>query len=141
MLTGLHKYLVDRGYKRTCSKLVNAKWVDVVDYDSMFVSTYSPDFYYYTKGDILFTYGLHLYKVRPFLILENRDKLVITGARNEKGLAKENGFMIFFDWLQEKDYELFLDAIESEDKTVYFYTFTEVMKVIENEPYTQKDYR
>jgi hypothetical protein len=141
MLTGLHKYLVDRGYKRTCSKLVNDKWVEVEDYDNMFVSTYAPDFYYYTKGDILFTYGLHLYKVRPFLILENRDKLVITGVSNKNGLAKENGFMIFFDWLQEKDYERFLDAIESEDKTVYFYTFTEVMKVIENEPYTQKDYR
>jgi hypothetical protein len=141
MLTGLHKYLVDRGYKRTCSKLVNDKWVEVEDYDNMFVSTYAPDFYYYTKGDILFTYGLHLYKVRPFLILENRDKLVITGVSNKNGLAKENGFMIFFDWLEEKDYELFLDAIESEDKTVYFYTFTEVMKVIENEPYTQKDYR
>jgi len=141
MLTGLHKYLVDRGYKRTCSKLVNDKWVEVEDYDNMSVSTYAPDFYYYTKGDILFTYGLHLYKVRPFLILENRDKLVITGVSNKNGLAKENGFMIFFDWLEEKDYELFLDAIESEDKTVYFYTFTEVMKVIENEPYTQKDYR
>jgi hypothetical protein len=141
MLTGLHKYLVDRGYKRTCSKLVNDKWVEVEDYDNMFVSTYAPDFYYYTKGDILFTYGLHLYKVRPFLILENRDKLVITGVSNKNGLAKENGFMIFFDWLEEKDYELFLDAIESEDKTVYFNTFTEVMKVIENEPYTQKDYR
>ena len=141
MLTGLHKYLVDRGYKRTCSKLVNDKWVEVEDYDNMFVSTYAPDFYYYTKGDILFTYGLHLYKVRPFLILENRDKLVITGARNEKGLAKENGFMIFFDWLEEKDYELFLDAIESEDKTVYFNTFTNAMKVVDNEQYTQKDYR
>jgi hypothetical protein len=141
MLTGLHKYLVERGYKRTCSKLVNGKWVEVEDYDSMFVSTYGPDFYYYKKGYILFTYGLLLHKVRPFLILENRDKLVITGASNDNGLAKENGFMIFFDWLQEKDYEKFLDAIESGDKTVYFNTFTNAMKVVDNEQYTQKDYR
>jgi hypothetical protein len=85
--------------------------------------------------------GFILHKVRPFLILENRDKLVITGASNDNGLAKENGFMIFFDWLQEKDYERFLDAIESGDKTVYFNTFTNAMKVVDNEQYTQKDYR
>jgi hypothetical protein len=35
----------------------------------------------------------------------------------------------------------FLDAIESGDKTVYFNTFTNAMKVVDNEQYTQKDYR
>lgn len=56
MLTGFQQYLVEKGFKRTCSA-INSKQ-ETENYTSTMVSTYGPLQYNFKKGNIWVWWGL-----------------------------------------------------------------------------------
>jgi hypothetical protein len=98
MLSGLQQYLVDKGFKRTCTKSYSKE--EVEDYESLVLSTYSPLCYNFTKDGRSCYWGLSEYKKQPVMFL-GRDKMIVNQTREQffdrkTNRTTEDGYRLLF---------------------------------------------
>jgi len=102
MLHGFHQYLIDKGFKRTCS---NLKGEIVENYDSLFVSTGNPLGYEYRKDNHYCYWGLSIQGMPPNWMLCGGHKMKII-QNKDNPRCYEQGYQILFSKWKEDKYDL-----------------------------------
>lgn len=112
MLPGFQQYLVDKGFKRTCTEHCSKK--EIEDYASTFLSAYNPLHYNFKMGDKYAYWGLCEYQKPPVMFLGNNKILIV--QNKEKHRTNEDGYRILFSkWHEERFYEIY-DVFMSKNK-------------------------
>lgn len=110
MLTGFQQYLVDKGFKRTCTKYCSIEIVE--NYTSEFLSTYGLIEYQFTKDEKFCYWGLIEDKKPPVMFLGTGKLVVIQNKDNHR--TTQDGYRILFSkWHQDRFdeiYEVFMSG-------------------------------
>lgn len=112
MLPGFQQYLVDKGFKRTCTENCGKK--EIENYTSTFLSAYNPLHYEFRKDNKYCYWGLCEYQKSPVMFLGN-DKIRI--AQNEENIrTNEDGYRIIFSKWHEDKFDEIYDVFISYNK-------------------------
>lgn len=112
MLTGFQKYLVDKGFKRTCNDPCSKN--EKEDYESTYLSSYNPLHYNFRKGDKYCYWGLCEDNKPPVMFLGNNKMYIIQHKENKR--TKEDGFRILFSRWHEERFDEIYDVFMSDKK-------------------------
>lgn len=112
MLSGFQQYLVDKGFKRTCTEHCGNK--EKEDYQSTFLSTYNPLRYNFKKDDNHCYFGLCEYGKPPVLFLGYNKISIVQNKENHR--TKEDGYRILFSQWQEDKFDEIYNVFLSSSK-------------------------
>ena len=112
MLAGFQQYLVDKGFKRTCTEHCGKD--EVEDYSSIFLSTYNPLYYNFKKDDKYCYWGLSEFKKPPVMYLGS-DKMILLQTKGSYR-TQEDGYRILFKKWQEEKFDEIFEAFMSDNK-------------------------
>lgn len=112
MLSGFQQYLVDKGFKRTCTEHCGKN--EKEDYESTFLSTYNPLYYNFKKEDKYCYWGLCEYKKPPVMFLGNSKMSIVQNKENYR--TNEDGYRILFSQWREEKFDEIYDVFMSDKK-------------------------
>lgn len=111
-LPGFQKYLVDKGWVRYTKNIVGKEIVKIENYDSLFLSSYSPIEYFFSNNEIEVWWGLSERGKPPVMSL-GYEKMKIISNNNK---TYEDGYRILFSNWGENMYEKIYDVLVSTEK-------------------------
>lgn len=116
-LPGFQQYLVDKGFKRTCTEHCGTEIVE--DYKSLFLSSYNPLYYNFTKEEYHCYWGLsEMHKPAVMCLGNGKMRVIEELIIQERGHRRtyEDGYRILFSQWKEDRYDEIYDVFISEDK-------------------------
>ena len=112
MLTGFQKYLVDKGFKRTCTEHCGKN--EIEDYINTFLSSYNPLHYNFKKDDKYCYWGLCEHGKSPVMFLGNNKIMILQNQENIR--TNEDGYRIIFSKWNEDKFDDIYDVFVSKGK-------------------------
>jgi hypothetical protein len=112
MLPGFQQYLVDKGFKRTCTDRFGKG--EKEDYTSTYLSTYNPLHYNFKMGDKYCYWGLSEDKKPPVMSLGSNKMFITQNEDNHR--TYEDGYRILFSKWREEKFDEIYDVFMSENK-------------------------
>jgi len=112
MVAGFQQYLVDKGFKRTCTPHGGKN--EKEDYESIFLSTYNPLHYNFKKYDKYCCWGLFEHKKPPVMFLGDSKMSIIQNKENYR--TNEDGYRILFSQWHEEKFDEIYDVFMSDKK-------------------------
>ena len=114
MPIGFQKYLIDKGFKRTCIKASDK--VETEDYESLFLSSYNPLHYNFYKDEVYCFWGL-VEKDKPAVMYLGANKIRVV-QNNSNHRTKEDAYRILFSKWKEEMFDIIYDVLISKDKRI-----------------------
>jgi hypothetical protein len=111
-LPGFQQFLVDKGFKRTCTEHCGSKVKE--DYTSTFLSTCSPLTYDFEKGNKFCYWGLWEKDKPPVMFLGVTKMRIIQNGSNYR--TKEDGYRILFTKWGEDRFDEIFEVFMSDNK-------------------------
>lgn len=112
MLPGFQQYLVDKGFKRTCTEHCGNK--EKEDYESTFLSTYNPLHYNFKKDDKWVWWGLSEWGKPPVMCLGSNKMIIVQNEENYR--TYEDVYRILFSQWHENKFDEIYDVFISDNK-------------------------
>jgi hypothetical protein len=112
MLSGFQQYLVDKGFKRTCTEHCGKN--EKEDYVSTFLSSYNPLHYNFKKDNKYCYWGLCEHKKPPVMFLGNSKMSIIQNKENYR--TNEDGYRILFSQWHEEKFDKIYEVFMSDKK-------------------------